>query len=229
MSWAVNPTLLVIATVGPALGQASARAFLWHSDFSYSDLVSASQVVVVGRVRSVSPVGPHIDAPDDQGYRGPWQLVKVAADSETVVKGDVFANALEFFYYTSLGAVMGDWNNLRVGERCVFFLTRVNGVLRAVRDFWRSSIDVGTGRPTVLSAGSVKERIATLLLTPGDGLDPRRFAATIVRAVDVADQLLGECRANALLENLLTYPNGDVQDAVRRQLQLRPQDGCRGK
>jgi hypothetical protein len=110
--------------------------------------------------------------------------VKVAADSEAVLKGDVSANTVEFFYYTSLGPVMGDWNDLRVGDRCVFFLTQLDGVLRAVRDFWRSSIEVGTGRPTLPMAGNVKERIAALLLTPGDGLEPKHFAGAIFRAVD---------------------------------------------
>jgi hypothetical protein len=124
---------------------------------------------------------------------------------------------------------MGDWNSLHVGDRCVFFLIREDGRLRAVRDFWRSSIEVGTGRPTSTMPGNdveIEERIAILLLTPGYGLEPRRLARVIFRAVPFADEWIGECRTTALLQNLLKFPGRVVQDAARSQLSSRSQVNC---
>ncbi len=231
MSGAISSVLLFTATISAALGQEPVPKFLWRLGLSDSEMVAASQVIVVGRVRALNLVGSKIGAADDQGYRGPWQLVKIEADNDAVLKGDISAKTLEFFYYASLGPVMGDWNDLQIGDRCVFFLIREDGRLRAVRDFWRSSIEVGTGRPTSPMAGSVKagrvkERIATLLLTPGDGLEPKRLARGIFRAVPLADEWIGECPTTKLLQNLLKFPSSVVQDAARGQLNSRSELSC---
>ena len=206
--------------------------FIWHFDFSYSDMVSASQIVVVGRVRALNLVGPDVRAADDHGSSGTWRLVKVEAEREDVLSGDISGDSFEFFYYTNLGPATGNWNSLHVGDRCVFLLNREGGVLRAVRDYWRSDIEIGTGRhsPSEHDANlTVKERIAVLLLTPGVDLNPRRLARVLPEAVSLGDEWLGGCRTTALLKSLLEYPDGEVQGAAGEQLSFRLQSGCTGR
>jgi hypothetical protein len=74
LRWAVNFPLLLAAMIGAALGQAPAPKFIWHPDLSYSDMVAASEDIVVGRVQTLTLVGPEIDAADDQGYRAHGSL-----------------------------------------------------------------------------------------------------------------------------------------------------------
>src|SRR3989442_763119 len=123
----------------PGQSQTSAPKFLWRADFSDSDMVRASQIILIGQVKAVDFVGPVIAATDDTGDRGDWQLVKVSVASENVLKDNVNTDPLELFYYTSIGPVSGNWNSLHIDDRYVFFLPSEAGVLREVRDFWRSN------------------------------------------------------------------------------------------
>ena len=193
-------------------GRRPHEPFIWHFGLSNTDMVNMASTIVVGVVNSVWFAGPPVTASDDRGNHSEWQLVEVSAAVENVLKGKA-GHSVDFFYYTTLGPISGDTNSLRMGDRCVFFLLSRNGRLRAVRDYWRSSIEVGTGRHAVLPADSanVQQRIATLLLTAGTGLEPQRFERVIVRSVPIAEEWLGECRAVALLGRMLLYPSDEVR------------------
>src|SRR5690348_12303910 len=219
------------ALVAVALCQASPPRFLWHYGLSYSDMISMSQVIVVAQVQSIDFVGPVIRATDDHDYSSDWQLVRVKAASENVLKGQISQNQLEFFYYTSLGPASGNWNALRVGDRCVFFFVLEQGILRAVRDFWRSSIEVGSGRhgtPASTEPAAVNEQVVRLLLTPGSDLQPTRFSRLLPQDVAIADELVGPCKTTAVLRALLDHANNEVRSAAAGQLASRLQTDCEG-
>jgi hypothetical protein len=197
--------------------------FLWHFDLSFTEMTKMASAIVVGRVQSLRYFGPRVNAVDDHGYQGEWQLLKANIAVENVLKGSPIGRSVEFYFYTSLGPLSGDTNSLHLGDRCVFFLVSDGGVLRAVRDFWRSSIEVGTGRHTQLPTArgaSVEETIAVLLLTPGEGLEPRRFSRTMIRAVTLAQGWLGPCKTITLLKALLQSPDSVVRDAARQELAI---------
>lgn len=199
--------------------------FRWLSAMSDTEMVESASHIVIGTVERVRFVGSSVEASDAEGYRGNWQLVKVRTRVENAIKGALaVGKSIDFFFYTSLGPIAGDVNNIRVGDRCVCFLIYKNGVLRAVRDFWRSNIEVGTGSHSRIpshEATSLEEKIAVLLLTPGEGLNPRTFQRVIIRSSTIAEEWLGRCKAYRLLERLIDYPDPVVRNAVREQLAIR--------
>lgn len=197
--------------------------FAWHHDMDYDEMINASSLILVGRVSSLTFVGNIRHAQDDQGQSGDWRLTKVETKVEKVLKGATEHSSIHFYFYTTTGGTSGDWNALAIGSRYVFFLSEQNGVLRAVRDYWRSSIEVGSGRHDSLpwkDRLSVQQHIAILLLTPGANLKPKTFQFTLMRAVPLAREWLGPCRTVRLLRKLSTYPDQTVQGAARNQLDL---------
>ena len=132
------------------------------------DLFRSAAVIVVGKVQSLTFVGPIV-----QSYR----LIKVRVTVENVVQGAAStAQPLTFYFYSVyLYGASSEVNRLRNDRRYVFFLNRDKGVLRAVSDVDRSSISVSSGKHNALPLSDKdppSERIAVLLLTPGDDMNP---------------------------------------------------------
>jgi hypothetical protein len=135
-----------------------------------------------------------------------------------------------YFYMAYGGGLTGDWNLLQSHHRYVFFLMWDRGVLRAVRDFWRTSVEATSGRHRDLPLSSDKpleERIAVLLLTPGVDLNPTRFSCGLLRASGFSRRL-GQWRTVKLLKELLTNPNRAVRIGACEELTLNymGQDEC---
>lgn len=203
--------------------------FAWHHDLRFVDMIQSSSIIVIGQVKSLDYLGSSVTATDDRGNHGDWQLLRVRTSVENILKGRVEGNLIDFYFYVWLGGAVGDWNALHIADRCVFFLTVSNGVLRAVRDYERSSIEVGTGRHAKTPAGaSIQERIAILLLTPGDNLEPRRFRRVLLRVVPVVVSWIGPCRTSMLLKPLLQNSARTVAESAREQLAIlsAEQDPC---
>jgi hypothetical protein len=210
-----------------AIGGEGAPGFIWRHDLGDSDMVDISQLIVVGEVESLGFVGSDVIGTDDQGNTGPWRLQKVRVRVEGVIKGVHRNPKLEFLFYVWLGGTSGDWNSLREHHRYVFFLTKEKGTIRAVRDYWRSSIEVGSGYHSIpASARTPKERIALLLLTPGQDMQASGFRRTLSRAVSLGVEWLGECRTLRLLSSLRVNGNSVVRESVLDQLTSRNWTSC---
>jgi hypothetical protein len=163
--------------------------FRWRHDMTFTQMIEASSMIIVGQVQSLQYAGESIQAVDDTGHRGRWQLVRVRTTVERLLKGAADHRLVYFYFYVSLGPTSGDWNALHAGDRCVFFLVTEHGILRSIRDHWRSCIEIGTGRHSKLpltEENNIEERIGALLLTPGDDLVPERFHRLISQSVTLA-------------------------------------------
>ena len=221
--------LLAVAALQMAFSQQSQPKldFRWRHDMSFTQMIEASSVIIVGQVRSLQYVGASIQAVDDTGYQGRWQLVRVRTTVEHLLKGAADDRLVCFYFYVSLGPTSGDWNALHAGDRCVFFLTTEHGTPRAIRDHWRSCIEIGTGRHFKLpltEENSIEERIGALLLTPGDGLVPERVHRLISQSVTLGEEWLGCCRTRELLVSLSHHRSEDVRAAAVDQLKIRSYD-----
>jgi hypothetical protein len=217
--------LMLGATALSCHGMEVPQPFEWHYNFTDDDMIKSSSVIIVGRVAALRPLGEPVSATDDHGYHSDWQLIAVSLAVENQLRGSVQGSSVEFYFYTSLGPKSGDWNSLHVDDRCVFFLTNHGGSLRAVRDFWRSNIEIGSGQHSSLPAtprSTIEEQIATLLLTPGDRMDEVSFRRILNRAVPLAESWIGHCRTILLLKKLFNYPSLAIQNAARAQLRILP-------
>jgi hypothetical protein len=187
-------------------------------------MIRISPTILIGKVRSLKFVGPVVTATDDNGYTGRWQLEKVTVTPENVLRGRVRGRTIVFYFYMTLEGTIGAVNSLWFGERYVFFLTAENGTPRAIRDLAPSSIEVGTGRhkSVPFNAGApIEERIAVLLLTPGDDdIRPRVFRRAGVGSVARALSWIGECRTAGLLRALSNDNSRVVRDAARNALKM---------
>lgn len=172
------------------------------------ELAEKSTIVVVAVVRSVSPIGPV------QRIRGlPLQLQRVEVDTEDIVKGTVPSTQFAFLYYAWRGEALpgGDLSPDFVfpGQRSAFFLEEVEGRLRSTVDVTQSRIGIASGRhrDSKLAAGTipVRERLARILLTPGEGVDPREFAASLPNAISQAADMVGEAASARLLQPLVGH------------------------
>ena len=216
--------LALLAAAHPATQDAV--PFRWHSGWSNDQMLAASSVVLVGKIQSIEFVGAIVNGTDDHGYSGAWQFMKASVTIENLLKGSVPGRVASFCFYTTSGPTMGDTNNIKIGDRYVLFLVSDAGVLRAVRDLWRSGIEVGTGSHALglEPSGSIQETISTLLLTAGADLNPKTFERAIIRSVPFADEWLDHCRVTRLLTVLTQFPNAVVQNAASEQLAIR--DAC---
>jgi len=198
--------------------------FAWHQDYTDDDMLGAASTVVVGEVQSLAAIGRPRWGRDDRGREGRWQLVQVNASVESSLKGGGLGKTVEFYYYTLLGPVMSDWNSLRPGGRYVFFLASQGAVLRAVRDHWRSSLEVGTGRHSALARHHrdelLREQIAVLLLEPGEDVEAKRYRRLLPRGIAVAEGWIGRCRTISVLQSASRHASRDVAEAARSQLRL---------
>lgn len=228
----LTPAISLVFAIAGCLESAQRPAFFWRSDLTYASMVETSPIIVVGQVKSIDFVGPRVSATDDKGYKSTWQMVKVGATVENVLRGAVTTPDVDFYFYTSLGPISGDTNSLNVGDRCVFFLLLHDGVLRAIRDFWRSNMEVGSGKHSSIPDQNAKTetRIAALLLKPGEDVVPKRFVRYMARSVTLAEELVGQCDTIRLVQDLVRYPASEISQAATAELEIRPQAiaNCRG-
>ena len=184
--------------------------------YTSEDMIRNAEIIVVGKVQSQKLVGPIV-----QGYR----LVQVSITVENVIQGTVkTAQPLTFyFYWPYLYGTTGDVNSLRGDRRYIFFLKQEDGVLRAVWDLMRSNIIVSSGRHNTLPLTEERpliERIAVMLLTPGDDLNPSQFSDGLLRSTPFALYYVGSWRTANLLIALLRSPERAVRTGACEELTL---------
>jgi hypothetical protein len=144
---------------------------------------------------------------------------------ENVIRGNIATTEplTFYFYWPYLLGTSGDVNSLREDWRYVFFLKRDQGVLRAVWDLMRSNIIVGSGRHNSLpltEAHPLTERIAVMLLTQGDDVNPERFSNGLLRSTPFAAYYLGRWHTAKLLRSLLQSPEHAVRVGACEELTL---------
>ena len=167
-----------------------------------SELVEQTPIIVVGRIEKLdwssnerrrhgSETGPGVSRPL---Y---WHPIHVRMTLENVFRGNLKGPSVEYVYWLPLSGMAGEWNSLLEGARYVHFLRRDGPQLRAVVDFWPSTIRVTTGRhQSMPQTGGLQERIARMLLDPGDDFEITRFQ--INRALVDCQRLVGWPAALAL-------------------------------
>ncbi len=111
------------------------------------------------------------------------------------------------------------------------FLTRAGGVFRAVRDIWRTNIQVYSGKHAGFPLSPdrpLPERIASLLLTPGDELNPSSFGVGLLHGSYFAAVHLGRWRVANMLKALLSNLHQAIRMGACEELTLhfRGQDEC---
>lgn len=226
--------VLYAAVLSASAGAAEARVevqtipFEWHKDFTDSDMAAAASVIVVGVVHTLEAVGLPKRATDDAGYEADWQLLRASISVENSIKGETATPNIQMYYYVVSGPVMGDWNSLNPYLRYVFFLKSDSGVFRAVRDFWRSSIEVGSGRHShhvFPGRQTPRESVATLLLTPGKGMDAVVFQRKLYSWVWLAQDWIGLCRTVALVKTLSRNSDVRIRNSARPVLTMLLDDG----
>jgi hypothetical protein len=168
-----------------------------------NELVEQAPIIVVGRIEKLewllnerqrhgAESGPDVS-------RRPlyWHRVNVRMTVENVLRGDLMGSSVEYVYWLPLSAKVGEWNSLMERARYVHFLRREGPQLRAFVDFWPSAIRVTTGRhQSIPQAGGLQQRIARMLLEPGEDFDVTRF--NIVYALRDGGRLVGWSAALAL-------------------------------
>lgn len=111
-----------------------------------NELVAQSPIIVVGRVESQEIFW------NERRRQGSvnelplfWYHVDVRVAVENVLRGDLIESPVAYTYWLPATAKTGEWNSLLQGARYVHFLRRDGSGLRAVVDFYRSTIRVTTG------------------------------------------------------------------------------------
>jgi hypothetical protein len=176
-------------------------------------LVRHAPIVIVGVVAANEALGPPREARRIQGVG--VQLRRATIDVELVLRGGEIQprTSVHYFaqsYTSNLGGnpLHKTLLSAEVGRRYVFFLLPEKGHYRSVGDVGNYTIEVFSGRHTdrateALGAKApLGHKVAWLLLTPGEGLDSRRFADNIDRARSTADLVGSRQLTVSLLEKL---------------------------
>ncbi len=140
-------------TVGPILATISVMLigscgstpnleFSENGSATDADMIRNAPVIIIGQVVVQEGVGP---------VRESRRLIRVVSTVENVIRGRVDHDRITFYFYSPwLGATTGDWNSLEDKKRYIFFLRSDKGVLRAVRDYWRTNVRVYSGMHSAL-------------------------------------------------------------------------------
>jgi hypothetical protein len=165
----------------------------------WNDAFRDAKVILVGRVVAIET--------------GPGCLVRARVTVENVLQGESREGPVEIYYHRNAA------NSLEAGQRYVFFLTRDQGVLRAVWDHPRSAILVESGShggPPRQRA--VADQVSAMLLTPGNDMNAARFARDLAGAVAFAMDHIGRWRTAKLLQRLTTDPRPQIRQSACAQL-----------
>jgi hypothetical protein len=222
-------TAALLLFVSLMMSEASCRSSGFRLDLilknntSIDDMIRNAPIIVIGKVLSEDWVGPLVDQQ--------WRLFEVRVAVENLIRGNLNDSFLTFYFYSSWGAAVANSNTLHVRGRYVLFLMRDQGVLRAVEDQRRTSIQVPSGRHRSLPLTSdrpLTERIGVLLMTPGEEFRPSYFGAGLLLAAPFAQQHLGRWRTVKILKGLLASPYRAVRIGACEELTRRffGQDDC---
>jgi hypothetical protein len=164
---------------------------------NWSDAFQDAKVIVIARVISAEV--------------GSRRLLRARLAVENVLQGDAAEGPVDMYSYAT---------DLAPRERYVFFLTRDAGVLRTVWDHRQSAIAVGSGlhRNLPLPGRPAAERVAAMLLTPGDGMNPGELARELPGSVAFAMSHIGRWRTAKLLKQLSSAGAPGIRRSACEQL-----------
>lgn len=177
--------------------------------------------MAVGLITEVASVGrPRVP---QKGSRILLEPIRMSVIVENVLRGDIRGPKAEIFGFRysleGQGSFPGKTFQPRPGQRRLFLLVRESGILRLyvdeVREFYAPI--VASGKHTALDAdveGNPGRAIASLLLTPGEGLDESEFATNLAFYSFVSMAVTHDKPyILSLLERLNTFPD----ERVRRE------------
>jgi hypothetical protein len=165
------------------------------------DFRTAAPVVVVAVVTSNEPEGSPTEA---RRFPGVFlQLRRVRCRLENTLRGDGPRDEFSFYYFADAklpGAIPNPVHRLLFeampGRRYLLFLCREQDVFRSVGDVGDYTIPVFSGAHPLYKppddgpySTGLCRAIADILLTPGEGFDPNKFAQNIAYARLTSDQL----------------------------------------
>jgi hypothetical protein len=175
-------------------------------------------VAKVTRVRSAGSPHPSAVLP-----RILVQCVEITGDVEDVLKGEYLGRAIRFFYYMYSrrnSADLGPPEYVPVaGVRRMFFLTREGDIIRSIGDIRDYTLRIPSGYHDRRSLEDLSfgQRVAAVLLTPGEGYDSHSFVVRMGEAQYVSDQVASSAYTDMLLRRL---QSGRDQELSREATEL---------
>ena len=180
----------------------------------------AAPVIVLGRVLEVDEIGQPKPSSGDRRIR--TELTKIKIDIQTVVKGSVRSNPIEFYYFTysSAGSEidLGAPRYLpEIGQRRIYFLKPYKTSYRSVGDVTDYTLRVSSGNHSGMFCEGRGPGccIAEILLVPQQGVDGKWFVIDLTTSEYVAEVLCSRRTAQDLMQKLLQYPDQKLSDAAR--------------
>ncbi len=185
-------------------------------------VLAEAPLVIVAKVTEVRGIGPRRRA-----ARLPSVLIdctEITAEVENVLKGDLSAHTVTFYYY-----IFSEYNGRDLGaliyvpvlgERRMFFITRDAGALRSIGDVRDYTLGVASGYHDSSSLNSLPfgQKVATILLTPGQGYSDENFALQVVEGAYISDQFTSPEYTDRLLEALRDGKDRQVRFVANEEL-----------
>ncbi len=181
---------------------------------------AAAPIIVVARVVRIEEIGRPMRSPGDP--RVQTQLAQIAADVETVIKGEVRSNRVNFYYFTYSQRNRLDLGVSRyiphVGQRRIYFLKPWRNDYRSIGDATDYTLPVsgGTYNGAFCRGRSPGCCIAKILLQPMPDVDTRWFVAHLVQAEYAAEILCCQSMARELMHKLTENPDARISAAARK-------------
>jgi hypothetical protein len=179
----------------------------------------SAPIILQGSVVEVNEIGSPRRSQGDP--RILVQLTRITVSVETVIKGNLPENPVEFNFFTYSGKNQISLGVPRyipvVGQRRIYFLTHGPGGYRSIGDITIYNLPVSTGLhgPDFCQGKTPGCCIADLMLTPGQNPDYPWLAGVLIEAEYTARTLCSKSRAHALLNQLLDSPDKRVSEAAR--------------
>jgi hypothetical protein len=212
----LGAAIIIVFQVGCAQ---NARYPLRLFDLDERQLLGEATIVIVGETLAVEWESARQEIHWTRQYGvSSVRLVKVRLSVEQVIRGSAESSEVTAYYWAPEVFANGRALHLpKQRERAVHYLVTDQGVLRYVADVMRSTTPVFTGYhrepPSAIGSGD-EEKIAALLLTPGEGMDVATFTMNLSTAVGDSLRFVGFVGTLPLLESLSGSPVWDVKWAA---------------
>jgi hypothetical protein len=185
---------------------------------SCSSLIVVAKLNAIRSTRRTAEIGPSSGIV--KGFSR-MTLFEVKAEIENVLKGTLSRSSITFYYYgipQDEGTVGSQAFLPDVGSRYVLYLREDNGVIRTVIDWagWpHKRVFAGYHPPGFVNSGwAVRERVARIILAPGEGFDHVKYAQNLDRAASQSESLIGPMKTKDMLESLLTRHECVIRSAA---------------
>ena len=178
------------------------------SQISIPEQIDRAKLIVMGVIEDDSPIRIY--------KRENSVLCAMRIRVEGVLEGQYNKEELTFYYYMPAGPYSSPPLNMpnTPGDRGVFYLVSEKGVLRATTDWYLSHTLLQTGRHDIspaINKAEIREKVASLLLVPGDEADYDGFLYRIDDNVFLALELVPHTRVIEILQSLVRHPDPEVR------------------